>query len=46
MSVLFCAECDRPFDPDVEVEAVYYPVPRCEDCLLEQQLQEAWANEC
>jgi len=44
MSVLYCAECGRPFDPDVEVDAVYYPVPRCEDCLLEQQLKEARTN--
>lgn len=37
MSVLFCAECGRPFDPDIEVEAVYHPDPVCEDCLREPE---------
>lgn len=48
MSILLCTICDTEFDPDIQVEAHYFPAI-CEDCLLddalsalEEQLQQTW----
>lgn len=45
MPMLLCCTCDRQFDTDIQVEAEYFPIPKCEDCVyaeLEKQLQETW----
>ncbi len=45
MSVLLCCTCDKSFDSDVQVEAEYFPRPKCQDCVyeeLEKQHQEWW----
>jgi len=45
MSMLLCSVCDKQFDPDVHVEAEYYPSHKCQDCVyeeLEQQHHEWW----
>jgi len=33
MSSLICTTCDRPFDTDIQCDAIYYPIPKCEDCV-------------
>lgn len=47
MAILRCHVCDESFDTDKQVDARYYPVPECEDCILEMEeenkkLQDTW----
>ena len=45
MSILLCGTCQTHFDPDIHVEAEYFPFPKCQDCVyqeLEQQRGEWW----
>ena len=45
MSILLCGTCQIHFDSDIQVEAEYFPFPKCEDCIcqeLEKQQQEWW----
>lgn len=36
MSILLCGTCQTHFDPDIHVEAEYFPYPKCEDCCFQE----------
>lgn len=40
MSTLICTTCDRPFDTDLQVDAEYMPLPKCEECIDETRRHE------
>jgi len=40
MPMLLCSICDQQFDTDIQVNARYYPVPECEDCINETRRHE------
>ena len=44
MSILVCTACDRPFDAELQTDAEYLPLPKCDDCVreLEEQRVQWW----
>ena len=42
MAFMLCSHCDNLFDADEQVEAIFYPMLICEDCVekVKEQLKE------
>lgn len=40
MAILLCGTCQIHFDSDIQVEAEYFPSPKCEDCLQQAEKEQ------